>query len=81
MSKVDRQLAAALSRLEKLEKRDAFDPSVPDSKPTKAQQEFFGDLGTYKQRVIKAGNRSGKSACPAREIAWILNEDLSLIHI
>lgn len=71
----ERHIAAALSRLERLEKQGAFDPSVPDSKPTKAQQEFFSDLGRYKQRVIKAGNRSGKSACPAREIAWILNED------
>jgi len=75
VSSADRQLAAALSRLEKLEKRDSFDPSVPDSKPTKAQQEFFSDIGRFKQRVIRAGNRSGKSACPAREIAWILNED------
>lgn len=75
MANVERQLAAALSRLEKLEKRDSFDPAVPDSKPTKAQQEFFSDIGRYKQRVIRAGNRSGKSACPAREIAWILNED------
>lgn len=75
MSSVDRQLAAALSRLDKLEKRDSFDPSIPDSKPTKSQQEFFNDIGRFKQRVIRAGNRSGKSACPAREISWILNED------
>lgn len=75
MSAVDRQLAAALSRLDKLEKRDSFDPAIPDSKPTKAQLEFFKDIGRFKQRVIRAGNRSGKSACPSREIAWILNED------
>lgn len=74
-NQVERQLAAALSRLEKLEKKDSFDPAVPDSRPTKAQQEFFSDIGRFKQRVIRAGNRSGKSACPAREIAWILNED------
>lgn len=75
MSKMDRQLAAALSRLERLEKRDSFDPSIPDSKPTKAQQEFLNDIGRIKQRIIRAGNRSGKSACPGREVAWILNED------
>jgi len=75
LAQVDKQLAAALSRLEKLEKRDSFDPSIPDSKPTKAQQEFLNDIGKVKQRIIRAGNRSGKSACPSREIAWILNED------
>lgn len=75
MSSADRQLAAALSRLEKLEKRESFDPAQPDSKPTKAQQEFFSDIGRFTQRIIRAGNRSGKSACPSREIAWILNND------
>lgn len=75
MSSTERQLAAALSRLERLERRGSFDPSIPESKPTKAQQEFFSDIGRFKQRVIRAGNRSGKSACPAREISWILNED------
>lgn len=75
MASLERQLVAALSRVDKLEKRDSFDPAVPDSKPTKAQQEFFSDIGRFKQRIIRAGNRSGKSACPAREIAWILNED------
>lgn len=75
MGSVDRQLAAALSRLEKLERRDSFDPAIPDSKPTKAQQEFLNDIGKYKARVVRGGNRSGKGVCPSREIGWILNDE------
>lgn len=75
MANLEKQLASAMAKLEKLNRRDSFDPAVPDSKPTKAQQEYFNDISRFKQRVIKAGNRSGKSACPSREIAWILNED------
>jgi hypothetical protein len=48
-----------------------FDPDDPQSRPTAQQQAFFDDIGVHQVRVIFGGNRSGKSACPAREISWI----------
>lgn len=68
----DKTLAAAVARLTKLEKQDSFDPAVPGSKPTPDQQAFLNDIDKYKVRVIRAGNRSGKGATAARELAWIL---------
>lgn len=71
----EKLIAAALARLSKLEKVESFDPSMPGSKPTKQQTEFFEDINEYQTRVIRAGNRSGKSAAVAREVAWILNDN------
>lgn len=72
---LERQLAAALSQLERLERRDSFDPSAPDSKPTKPQQEFLSDIGRIRTRIIRAGNRSGKSQVVAKEVSWILQNN------
>jgi phage terminase large subunit-like protein len=71
----ERKLAAAMAELARMQRRDSFDPAIPDSKPTKAQREFLSDIGRFKSRVIRGGNRSGKGATPSREISWILNED------
>lgn len=75
MENTERKLAAALSRLQKLEKRDSFDPTIKGSSPTKGQLEFLKEIGKYKHRVIRAGNRSGKGATIAREVAWILADN------
>jgi phage terminase large subunit-like protein len=69
----DKKLAAAIARFNKLEKLDLFDPAIPGSKPTKVQKQFLSDFGKFKTRIIRAGNRSGKSATVAKEIADILN--------
>lgn len=56
-SQQDRILAAALSRLEKLERSHAFDPINRESRPTSKQQEVIDDFGKYKQYWIRAGNQ------------------------
>lgn len=68
-------LAAAISRLAKLEKGNSFDAANPRSKPTKNQLEFFKGITEYQTRVIRAGNRSGKTQSAGREVAWILNNN------
>lgn len=70
----EKLVASALARLSKLNKVDSFDPALPGSKPTEQQLDFFKDISEYQTRVIRAGNRSGKSAAVAREVAWILND-------
>lgn len=70
----DKKLAAAIARYNKLEKLESFDPSTPGSKPSHKQLEFMKDISKYKTRVIRAGNRAGKGATVAREIAWILTD-------
>lgn len=71
----DKLIASAIARLSKLEKVESFDPSLPGSKPTEQQQKFFEDISEYQTRIIRAGNRSGKSATVAKEVAWILNDN------
>lgn len=75
MASVDRKLAAAMAELSRMQRRDSFDPTIPGSTPTNAQKEYLADIGKYKFRVIRGGNRSGKGATPAREISWILNDE------
>lgn len=70
-----RLLAAALRKKEKMALSKAFDPSVPSSRPNEKQWEILRDIGKVQQRVVKAGNQSGKSQLAARELAWILNRD------
>lgn len=69
-----RVIAAALAKLNKIEKQESFDPAQPGSKATPGQLSFLKDIGRYKHRVIRGGNRSGKGITVAREIAWILTE-------
>lgn len=70
----DKLLAAAMRRLEKLQKRESFDPNVLDSRPTPKQQEVFDDFSKIKQQWIRAGNQSGKSATCARIVSWVITE-------
>lgn len=67
-------VAAALHRLEMLQKRVAFDPVHLSSKPTPMQQSVFNDFGTVKQQWIRAGNQSGKSATCARIVSWVITD-------
>jgi phage terminase large subunit-like protein len=72
--KPDKFLLAAMEKLEKLRRQEAFDPTSPDSKPTPAQQEVINDVIRHKIQVIRAGNQSGKSAVSARILSWFLTE-------
>ena len=58
-----------------MERKTSFDPARIGSKPTKKQLEFLRDIGKYKTRIIRAGNRSGKGQTVARELGWILNNE------
>lgn len=69
-----KMVAAALKRLELLNKQEAFDPQRTDSRPTQKQSEVIEDFGTIKQQWIRAGNQSGKSQTCARIIAWALTD-------
>ncbi len=66
--------AQAASTLELAELTRVFDSARPGSRPTRAQQAIFSDMGRIKYRYVVAGNQSGKSALAAREIAWILQD-------
>jgi hypothetical protein len=76
MSSSDSQklVAAALRRLDILRRREAFDPSNLESKPTAKQQEVFDDFSNIKQQWIRAGNQSGKSQTCARIVTWVLTD-------
>lgn len=65
-----RIVAAALKRLELLQKQQAFDPQRTESRPTEKQSEVISEFGRIKQQWIRAGNQSGKSQTCARLIAW-----------
>lgn len=70
----DKLMAAAISRLEKLQRAECFDPSDLDSRPTDAQQSVLDDLGKIQYRYVTAGNQSGKSQLAAREVSWIFSD-------
>lgn len=63
-------VAAALRRLEVLNREESFDPNVPASRPTVDQQEIIDDFGIVPTQWVVASNRSGKSQTCARLIAW-----------
>lgn len=67
-------VAAALRRLERLNRQDAFDPANPESRPTPKQLAVFQEFGKYKQQYIRAGNQSGKSQTCARIVTWVLTD-------
>lgn len=68
----DKNLGAALARLQKLQLEKCFDPFKPESKPTPQQEEVFRDCGVVQYRWVIGGNRSGKSGLASRELTWIL---------
>lgn len=69
-----RHIAAALRQLEKVKKREAFDPINPNSVPTAQQEMVMRDFGVVRQQWIRAGNQSGKSATCARIVSWVLTD-------
>lgn len=65
-------MAAALKRLDMLNRAEDYDPNVLGSRPTAAQQEIIDDFGVVKTQWVVAANRSGKSQTCARLISWLL---------
>ena len=72
--KADKFLLAAMEKLEKLRRQEAFDPANMDSQPTPAQQQVIDDFGTNKVQIIRAGNQSGKSQTCARIVTWVITD-------
>lgn len=70
----DKQLLAALDRLERLQRQESFDPINPASKPTAAQQQVIEDFGKVKIQIIRSGTQAGKSQTCSRLITWVLTE-------
>lgn len=70
-------IAAALKKLQNINRDIAFDANVPDSRPTKTQQQIFDAVQNSEVSVIaaKGGNQSGKSAVGARLVTWLLQEN------
>lgn len=70
----DKIVAAAIRRLEQLNKKECFDPAHPDSKPTAAQQELFDDFQKIPHQYVVAATQSGKSQGGSRLVSWLLEE-------
>lgn len=66
-----RQIAAALQRLEKLQLKACMNPLDPKSRPTSTQKEIFDEFGAIPTQWVIAGVRSGKTATAARLAAWV----------
>lgn len=73
-SESQRLFAAALSRLQTLQRREAFDPANLASRPTPMQQQVLSDFGKVGQQWIRAGNQSGKSQTCARLVTWAITD-------
>lgn len=67
-----RQVAAALKRLDSMQKQEDFDPTRPGSRPTPTQQEIINDFGTVPIQWVVASNRSGKSQLASRILTWMI---------
>lgn len=74
MDAKDLQLAAAISRLEKITRNKAFNPKKPELTPTPEQQRFLDDISTLPIRYAVGGNQSGKSQLGAREVSWVFTD-------
>jgi len=70
----DKQLLAALERLERLQRQESFDPAKPSSKPTPAQKQVIDDFGKIKVQIIRAGTQGGKSQTCSRLLTWVLTD-------
>jgi hypothetical protein len=68
----DKLVAAALRRLDVLDRREAFDPNVSGSKPTEIQLEVIREFGTVRHQYIRAGSQGGKTTTCAFNVAKAL---------
>lgn len=73
MSTNDKQVAAAIRRLNAMKLRECFNPDDLESRPTPQQMEVLKDTHVL-HRFVVAGNRSGKTQLGAREVSWWFDE-------
>lgn len=71
-----RLIAAALSKLNRLQRVECFDTADPSSRPTADQEAVIQAVREQKFNVISVlgGNQSGKSLTSARIVSWLLEE-------
>jgi hypothetical protein len=69
----ERKIAAALKKLRVLEMRECINPFDLTSRPHSKQQEVLDGIVEHLVRVVRAGNRGGKSAIGGREASWIFD--------
>jgi hypothetical protein len=69
-----KMLAAALARLQRIQRAEAFDPVHLETRPTVKQAQVIAEFGKVKQQWIRAGNQSGKSQTCARIVTWFITE-------
>lgn len=67
-------VAAAIRRLELLNKNEAFDPVNPESRPTAAQKDVIEEFGRIRTQWIVAATQSGKSQTCSRLVSWVLTD-------
>jgi phage terminase large subunit-like protein len=70
----EKLVAAALKRLESLQRSTSFDPARPGSTPTAMQQQVIDDFGTIPVQYIVAGNQSGKTMTSIRLLTWAMTD-------
>lgn len=71
-----KEIEQALAVLERKKRQESFDPRLIGSKPTSAQESFIRAIGEReaRYRIIRAGNRAGKTATCAWELARVITE-------
>lgn len=75
----DKLIAAALKKLEHINRRQCIDPKDLESRPHPGQQAIIDDFGKILTQWIVCGNRSGKTAIGARLVAWIFENDFEFL--
>lgn len=73
--KKSRLVAAAMLRLQSIQRATCLNPANPDSKATAAQLEILKEFGTVKHQYIRGGNQSSKTTIFARCISWVVERN------
>jgi hypothetical protein len=77
--KPDKMLLAAMEKLEKLRRQEAFDPVNPNSKPTPDQQRVIDEFGLAHIQLIRAGTQClAKGTLVATPTGPVAIEDISV---
>jgi phage terminase large subunit-like protein len=69
---LEKQVAAAVRKLNAIERDRAYDPMHPETRPTEQQLEVLKSIQNVAHRYCRGGNQSGKSQCAGRDLSWFL---------
>ncbi len=65
------KLIQALEQVESKLRKTCFNPDIPTSVPTAAQDEVLRAIGVINERYAVGGNQSGKTNLGGRECSWV----------